>query len=106
MENEKLLRELKTAFYKEIDKLERKHKSFKRRISVISNLFIPGIGFLIFGKFYLKGFMFFILFFVYNYLYFNKILHLTGEMFFSVFYYIPAIVIWLVSTLIVAGLDD
>jgi hypothetical protein len=97
---------LKREFYKEIDELKRKHQSFKKRISVISNLFIPGIGFLIFGDSYLKGVVSFILFFLYNYLYFDKILLLTGEMFFSVLYYTPAIAIWLVSTVMVSGLDD
>jgi hypothetical protein len=106
VENENMLRELKTDFYKEIDELKRKHQSLKKRISVISNLFIPGIGFLIYGVSYLKGFISLSLFILYNYLYFNKILPLTGEMFFSVLYYIPAIVIWLVSTVIVSGLDD
>jgi hypothetical protein len=42
MENEIILRELKTEFYKEVDDLRRKHKSFKKRItsSQICNIFI------------------------------------------------------------------
>jgi len=104
--DEKMLRELKTDFYKEIDELKRKHKSFKRRISVTSNLFIPGIGFLIYGQSFLKGFITIMLFFLYNYLYFSQLLPLLGEITFKVLYYLPAIIIWLVSTVMVSGLDE
>jgi len=45
MENEEL-RELKRELNKEINGLKREYKSFKRRISTIANLFIPGIGFM------------------------------------------------------------
>ena len=100
------LRELKRELLKEIDVLIREHKSFKRRISVIANLFIPGLGFVIYGSSYLKGIITFALFTLYNLLYFYKILPNLGEIFFKILYYIPAIVIWIVSTVMVGGLDD
>lgn len=103
MENEELLRELKGDFYKEIDELKRKHHSFKLRTSVIFNLFIPGIGFVLYGSSYLKGLISFVLFISYNYLFFNKIINNTDVEF---IYYIPAVVIWLVSTIMVSSLDD
>ena len=48
MEHEEVLKGLKRDFYKEIDELKMKHRSFKKRINIISNLFIPGMGFLIY----------------------------------------------------------
>ena len=105
MENEELLRELKKDIYKEIDELKREHYSFKKRISVISNLFIPGIGFVVYGRSYLKGLILFVLFISYNLLYFNKILNNTDASI-AIIYYIPAVVIWIVSVAMVASLDD
>jgi len=73
------LRELKRELLKEIDVLIREHKSFKRRISVIANLFIPGLGFVIYGSSYLKGFVSFALFVLYNLFYFKMISPHLGE---------------------------
>lgn len=105
MEN-KELRELKRELYKEIDEQKREHKAFKRRVGVLANLIVPGIGFLIYGSSQLKGLITFVLFVVYNLIYFNKILPLLGEVAIAIIYYIPAIIIWLVSGTMVAGLDD
>lgn len=105
MENMEL-REIKRELYKEIDELKREHKAFKKRVSVLSNLIVPGIGFLVYGSSFLKGFISFILFVAYNLVYFNKLLPLIGEVGIAVLYYIPAIVIWFVSAVMVAGLDD
>lgn len=105
MQNEELL-EFKKEIFKEIDELKRDYKSFKKRISTIANMFIPGIGFLLYGSSYLKGIITFVLFTLYNLLYFNKILPHLGEISFKVLYYIPAIIIWFVSIVMVGGLDD
>jgi len=105
MKNEEI-RELKREMLKEIDSLRREYKSLKNRISVIANMLIPGIGFIIYGSSYLKGIITFALFTLYNLLYFYKILPNLGEIFFKILYYIPAIVIWIVSTVMVGGLDD
>ena len=105
MKNEEI-RELKREMLKEIDSLRREYKSLKNRISVIANMLIPGIGFIIYGSSYLKGIITFALFPLYNLLYFYKILPNLGEIFFKILYYIPAIVIWIVSTVMVGGLDD
>jgi len=78
MENEEL-RELKREMLKDIDGLRREYKSFKRRICTIANLFIPGIGFILYGSSYLKGFISFIIFITYNLLYFYKIAPNLGE---------------------------
>lgn len=98
------LQDLKRELLKEIDALGREHESFKKRISLIANIFIPGIGFFIYGKSYLQGIITFVLFEAYNLLYFLKILPGLGELKFL--YYMPAIVIWFVSLFMVARLDD
>lgn len=105
MENEETLREIKRELYKEIDILKRKHLSFKKRISIIMNLLIPGFGFFIYGEALFKGVITFILFFAYNYLFFNTIVKLT-DISISILFYIPAVIIWLVSTLMVSALGD
>lgn len=105
MEN-KELRELRREFYKEIDQLKREHKSFKKRISVLANFILPGIGFLIYGSSPLKGFITFTLFVLYNLVYFNKMMPLIGEMSIAIIYYFPAVIIWIVSAAMVAGLDE
>lgn len=97
MEHEKWLREL--------DELKKAHRSFKKRVSVILNLFIPGIGFFIYGSAHLKGLISFVLFVTYNYLFFEKIAPNTDPGVAAV-YYIPAVVIWIVSAAMVASLDD
>lgn len=89
MENSEL-RELKMELYKEVGKLVREYKSFKRRICIIANLFIPGIGFILHGRSFLKGAISFILFVSYNFLFFFKILPNTDI---GYIYYIPAIII-------------
>jgi len=53
MENEEL-GELKREMLKEFDGLRHEYKSFKRRTGVIANIFIPGIGFILYGSSYLK----------------------------------------------------
>lgn len=106
MENEESLAERKMReLRKEIDELKRAHNSFKKRISVIANLIIPGIGFVVHGKSHLKGFLSFVLFISYNFLFFHKILPNT-DLSIAVIYYTPAVVIWIVSAAMVASLDD
>jgi len=105
MNNEEF-HEFKREMLKEIDGLRREYKSFKSRISTISNMFIPGIGFIIYGSSYLKGIITFVLFALYNLLYFYKISPDLGEISIKIIYYIPAIIIWIVSTVMVGGLDD
>ena len=104
MENQEL-REVKRELYKEIDELKREYKWFKGRVSTIANLFIPGIGFFIYGSSYLKGLISFILFGGYNLIFFKWILP-DLDFAFGIIYYTPAIIIWLVSTVMVANLDD
>ncbi len=107
MENEEM-RDLKREILKEIDILRHEYRMFKVRVSAIANMFIPGIGFIIYGKSYLKGIITFVLFTLYNLLYFFKVSPQfgQGDMFFAILFYIPAIIIWLVSTVMVLGLDD
>jgi len=97
MNNEEF-RELKRELLKEMDDLRREYASFKRRISIIANMLIPGIGFILYDGSYLKGIATFVLFNLYNLLYFNILLPDLGEFSFKIIYYIPAIVIWIVST--------
>lgn len=100
------LRELKREISKDIEAIKQEHRSFKRRVSVISNLFIPGIGFIIYGSAYLKGWISLALFILYNLLYFTSISPSLGELSFRILYYIPAIAVWIISTVMVGSLDD
>ena len=61
MNNEEF-RELKRELLKEMDDLRREYASFKRRISIIANMLIPGIGFILYDGSYLKGIATFVLF--------------------------------------------
>ncbi|WP_138420910.1 hypothetical protein [Aquibacillus sediminis] len=105
MENEEL-KILKRELNNEITILKSEQKSFKRRVSTIANLIVPGIGFILYGSSYLKALISFILFISYNYLYFNNLSPLIGEMSIAILYYIPAVIIWFVSAIMVASLDD
>lgn len=97
--------EEKRKLYIEIDNIKRNQKAFQRRISVIANLFIPGIGFILYGSGILKGLISFILFLSYNLLFFNVILNNT-DIGGAVLYYVPAVVIWIVSAIMVSSLDE
>lgn len=104
VDNEAMLREIKREMYQEIDELKREYLAFKKRISVLANLFIPGIGFVVCGSSWLKGLVSFVLFVLYNVLYFNVILPATDTVI-AVIYYVPAVLIWIASAVLVASLD-
>lgn len=95
--------ELRKELYKEIDALKRTSLSFKSRVSVIANLIMPGLGFFVYGQAYLQGVISMGLYILYNILFFYKILPNTDV---ALVYYVPAVVIWVVSTVMVSGLDD
>lgn len=99
----KELQEVKREFLKEMDTLKRDYQSFKRRASVIANLFIPGLGFVLFGSEMLKGLISFVLYFGYL-TFFFKIINPSTDI--GWLYFIPAIIICIVSTAIVSGLSD
>ena len=101
--DDEIINETKKEIYEELDELRRRYLSFKSRISVLANLILPGIGFFIYGKSYIKGLIVIIMFLSYNLLYFLYILNNTDL---QVLYYLPAIVIWIVSTVMVASLEE
>ncbi|MBM7571331.1 hypothetical protein [Aquibacillus albus] len=105
MENEEL-KILKRELNNEITILKSEQKLFKRRVSTIANLLVPGIGFVLYGSSYLKALISFVLFVLYNYLYFNKLSPLISETSVAILYYTPAVIIWFVSAIMVASLDD
>jgi len=104
--NDEALRELKREMLKEIDSLKREYTSFKRRISVIANIFVPGIGFFLYGRSYVKGIVTLFLFVLYNLFYRYIIMPNLGDTFFYILCYIPAIIIWIASTSMVGDLND
>lgn len=91
--------------YQQLEELQRQHRSFKKRISVIINLLIPGIGFFVYGSAYWKGLITLVLFIAYNFLFFNNIVEHTDPGI-AVLYYMPAVIIWIASIVMVAILDD
>lgn len=101
--DEEIIHETKKEIYKELDELKRRYFSFKTRVSVILNLIVPGIGFFVYGRSYIKGLIVLILFLSYNLLFFLYISNITDL---QGLYYIPAIIIWIVSTIMVASLED
>lgn len=105
MENEEL-KILKRELNNEITILKREQKSFKRRVSIIANLIVPGIGFILYGSSYLKALISFVLFVSYYYLYFNKLSPQISEIGTAILLYTPTVIIWFVSTIMVASLDD
>jgi hypothetical protein len=98
------LKAFKREVNKQVDELKSEQKAFKRRVSIIANLLIPGIGFIIYGSSYLKGLLSFFLFTAYNFFFFSQILNNT-DLGAVVLYYLPALVIWIGSTIMVS-LDD
>lgn len=98
-ENERM-DDLRKELYKGLHILRVEQNDFKKRISVIANLFIPGIGFFIYGKSVLKGIISIVLFFFAS-VYLRFGMYETEFMF-----YIPAIIIYIVSTAMVASLKD
>ncbi|WP_096187367.1 hypothetical protein [Evansella halocellulosilytica] len=105
MESEEL-KLFKRELKKEIAILRKEQKSFKRRVSTIANLLIPGVGFVVYGSSYLTGLISFVLFIAYNYFYFNKLTPSIGELAVAIIYYIPALIICIVSTIMVLSLED
>lgn len=97
--------EVKKELYREVDELRREAAAFKGRVSLIANLLIPGFGFFVFGQEYLKGFIALGLHILYNLFFFYRILPNT-DFGVALIYYIPALLIWAVSSMMVAGLED
>jgi hypothetical protein len=99
------LKAFKREVNKQVEELKSEQKAFKRRVSIIANLLVPGIGFIIYGSSYLKGLLTFILLSAYNFFFFSQILNNT-DLGVAVLYYLPALVIWIGSTFMVSSLDD
>lgn len=97
--------DIKRDYIKRIDILEKEHKNFKRRISIIFNLFIPGLGFLIYGEGLLKGLVSFVLFYGYLYFHYKAVVPNT-DFSFALFYLFPAVIIWFSSTILLSALSD
>lgn len=88
-----------------LDQLQRKHLNFKRRVCIFLNIIVPGLGYFMFGAGYGKGIISFVLFYGYSLIYHFYILQLT-DMGGAVIYAIPAVVVWMASTIGVGGLED
>ncbi len=99
----------------EINEVRNEFRSFKRRLSVIANIIIPGAGFVLYGKLYIKGAIAFIAYFAYNYLVFKSMHPLIKTTGYSIptrgvlnlmTLYLPALIIKLYSTVMVASFKD
>ncbi|QQE78391.1 hypothetical protein [Alicyclobacillus sp. SO9] len=102
--NEEQVSELKKELYAELDELSRKHRSFKLRTSVVTNLLMPGLGFFVYGQSYVKGLISLVIFWGYFWFFVKDIVPNTDAGV-AVFYFIPTVVIWIVSAVMVAYLD-
>lgn len=105
MEQEEL-KQAKEELYKEILVLQNDQKSFKRRVSTIANMLVPGIGFIVYGRSVMKALIVFLLFISYNHVYFHYLYPVAGGTGIVILFYLPAVFIWLISTFMVASLDD
>lgn len=103
--DEEQMREFKRELYKQLDELNNRHRTFKRRVCTAANLLVPGVGFMLYGGAWMKGIMTLLLFAAYNAIFFTWIAPIT-DLTFRLLYYAPAVLIWLISTAMVAGLDD
>ncbi len=103
---DKELRELKREINIRIEGVRQENEMFKKRVSVIFNLFLPGIGHFIYGSSYIKGIITFLLFLSYNIIFFNVILpNIDTRIAIIIIYYLPAIVIWMISLIMVSSLE-
>ncbi|MBH1939674.1 hypothetical protein I5677_02050 [Mobilitalea sibirica] len=106
------LEELQKDYEYYISRLKKEHRVFKKRVSIIINLIVPGFGFFIYGKSYYKGVITFLLFYSYTFFFFNRMFSDIDNIFQInyippiLFYYAPAIIVNLVSTLFVASLKE
>jgi hypothetical protein len=99
-----LKKDVEVDLISEINQLKKEFRAFKRRLSIIANIIVPGAGFLVSGKSYLKGVITFIAYYVYLFIFFppaflGRSLVLWGLL-------IPALIINLYSTTIVASFKD
>ncbi|MFD2629246.1 hypothetical protein [Oceanobacillus kapialis] len=103
MNSEDYVRE-KRALLEEIDKLRKVNHAFRIRASIIANIFLPGIGFLIFGKGYITGILTLIVFVTYNFFF---LLPFNWELFPDNFLVlIPGLLIIFFSSIAVGSLED
>lgn len=97
---------LKRELSREVDALRREQKAFKCRIGVLANIFIPGFGFFIYGSSYVKGVVCFVLYIFYNLFYLFVLLPDLSGILIGLLYYIPAFLLWLISTIMVSELNS
>ncbi len=104
MDNDEL-RAIKREYNVRLDQIERKHLNFKRRVCLFINLFVPGLGYFIFGAGYLKGLLSLLLFYGYG-LFFQHYLVPMTDVGGAVIYSIPLIGVWIASNIGVGGLEE
>lgn len=100
----KLEKDAEIDLISEINQLKKEFRAFKRRLSVIANILIPGAGFLISGKSYLKGVIVFISYYAYIFIFIPPAL--SGGLLSTLALFIPALIINLYSTTLVASFKD
>lgn len=94
-----MLTEDNRELYKEIKLLEKEQRKFRRRISAVLNMFVPGLGFFIYNGNIIKAVVTFGIYSSYIYCFARYIYPMTDIQW---FYSIPIGIIWLVSTIMVA----
>ena len=112
---DKIVKNVESDLNYEINDVRNEFRSFKRRLSVIANIIFPGAGFVLYGRSYIKGVIALIAYFAYNYLVFKSIhpfsyvikhgISVEGVLNLMTLY-LPALIIKVYSTVMVASLKD
>lgn len=89
----------------EINQIKKEFRAFKRRLSIIANIIIPGAGFLVSGKSYLKGVIVFISYYAYLFIIFIPAIFI-GDLLTKLTILTPALIINLYSTTLVESFKD
>ncbi|ADU32264.1 hypothetical protein [Evansella cellulosilytica] len=102
---EEEIKGLKREMNKEIERVKRAHKSFKKRVSIVANIFIPGLGLIVYGGSVIAALITMVLFYSYICFYLS-VIFVPIDAALAVIYFVPAVVIWIVSLIMVVGMDD
>jgi len=98
--------EYRRQISREMEALRQEVRSFKKRLALLVNLVVPGLGFILYGRSYGKGLVCTVFAVSYAILYGWKILPNTGGIGIQALYASPLLAVWGISLAMVAGLEE